>query len=223
MATAAPALQAYADRAAGEPAAAPSFGGDATSSLTAPLVGKKVVISGLLARPDLNGKRGLAASFNAATGRYTVELEGTAAEGVLALKSSNLSAAAAAASSSDATLFGAGARVRLKSLASSPELNECGATIVEWNSEKERYVIELDGSLKRMLLRASNLERDRRERWVPDMPNAANLAHIQRERDRYVEEQAAQNANPFAAMDPTGEMFAEHEARREQREAEAAQ
>ena len=50
-----------------------------------------------------------------------------------------------------------------------------------------------------MLLRAANLERDRRERWVPEMHTAANLAHIAAEQERYVQEQW-KNANPFAQM-----------------------
>lgn len=38
------------------------------------------------------------------------------------------------------------------------------------------------------------------------MHTVANLAHIQAETERYYAEQA-KNANPFAAMDPTGEIF----------------
>ena len=45
------------------------------------------------------------------------------------------------------------------------------------------------------VLKAANLERDRRERWAPEMHTAANLAHINAEMDRYVAEQA-KSANP---------------------------
>ena len=71
--------------------------------------------------------------------------------------------------------------------------------MIEWNEAKERFVIELDGSLQKMLLRAANLERDRRERWAPEMHTAANLAHIEGEKERYMAEQA-KNANPFSQM-----------------------
>jgi len=42
----------------------------------APLVGHRVRISGLHARPNLNGKAGIAESFNGATGRYNILLDG---------------------------------------------------------------------------------------------------------------------------------------------------
>ena len=38
------------------------------------------------------------------------------------------------------------------------------------------------------------------------MHTAANLAHINAETERYLNEQA-KNCNPFAEMDPTGELF----------------
>ena len=104
-------------------------------------------------------------------------------------------------------------------------LNGCGATVVEWNDEKERFVIELDGSLQRMLLRAANLERDRRERWAPEMHTAANLAHINAEQERYIAEQAA-NANPFAQMfgkEGAEELMKDQERRNAERAAEEAE
>lgn len=165
-----------------------------------PLVGKMVIINGLLARPELNGLVGDCQSFDAGRGRYCVVVKGE----TMALKPSNLELQKS--NSADATAFGPSSRIRIKGLVAKPELNECGGTVVEWNSEKERYVIQLDGSLKTMLLRAQNLERDRRERWEPEMPTPQNLAHIQEETDRYIREQAA-NSNPFASMDPTGELF----------------
>ena len=78
------------------------------------------------------------------------------------------------------------------------QMNGFGGTVVEWNDAKERFVVEIDGSMKHMLLRASNLERDRRERWAPEMHTAANLAHIQAEQERYLNEQAQEN--PFTQM-----------------------
>lgn len=40
--------------------------------MAAPLVGKRVQITGLSARPDLNGKIGIAESYNHDTDRYVV-------------------------------------------------------------------------------------------------------------------------------------------------------
>ena len=113
----------------------------------------------------------------------------------IALRATNLSLVG---KSKDADTFSPGTRVRLKDLAAKPEMNGFGGTVVEWNDAKERFVVEIDGSLKHMLLRASNLERDRRERWAPEMHTAANLAHIQAEQERYINEQAQEN--PFTQM-----------------------
>ena len=175
-------------------------GGSDDTALAAPLVGKAVVLSGLLSRPDLNGKVGDALDFDISTGRYTVTVNGES----LALRSSNLTVQRSAAG--DSTAFAGGTRIRIKGLSAKPELNECGGKVLEWNAEKERFVVELDGSLRTILLRAQNLERDRRERWEPEMHTTENLAHIQQEMHRYIAEQNA-NANPFASMDPTGELF----------------
>jgi hypothetical protein len=41
-----------------------------------PLLGRRVVINGLVAKPDLNGCTGTAVRFDDATGRYSVELDG---------------------------------------------------------------------------------------------------------------------------------------------------
>lgn len=68
--------------------------------------------------------------------------------------------------------------MRIKGLAAKPELNGCGATVLEWNSEKERYAVKLDGSLKDMLLRTTNLERDKREAWTPAMHDPATTKHV---------------------------------------------
>ena len=213
------ALRAYAERETpGHPAnnAAAPVETTSTTASEAPLVGKRVTISGILARPELNGSHGRALSFDEAKSRYTVALDN--GRETLALKASNLTVAHATFAGSDASLYGAGTRVRIRNLTSSLQLNECGGTVVEWLADKERYVVELDGwsNTKKILLRPSNLERDRRERWTPEMPSAANLAHIQREQQLYYEQQAAQSNNPFASLDPTGEVF--ESARQRQRE-----
>ena len=197
------ALRAYADREAATRTQQQQQqqGGAATSGqepnnfadADAPFIGKRVLIADLLARPDLNGKVGEAVSFSSASGRYTVRVN----DEPIALRAANLSIAKASAKEADA--FSPQTRVRIKDLKAKPEVNGCGGTIVEWNPEKERFVVEMDGSLQKMLFKAANLERDRKERWAPEMHTTANLAHIQQEQDRRMAEQAA-NANPLAAM-----------------------
>jgi hypothetical protein len=52
-----------------------------------PLLGRRVVIDGLVAKPELNGRTGTAVSFDIAKGRYSVELDDTTS---LMIKSCNL-------------------------------------------------------------------------------------------------------------------------------------
>ena len=59
-----------------------------TAAVSGTLSGRRVRIAGLEGRPDLNGRSGVAAHFNAAKGRYEVAVEGEA-EAVL-LKPANL-------------------------------------------------------------------------------------------------------------------------------------
>ena len=129
------ALRAYAERQAQAEARPDGSNDDANGSSAseadAPLVGKRVLISGLLARPDLNGSVGEAVSFSAGNGRYTVNVNGEQ----IALRSANL--AEKRSNASDATIFQPETRVRIHGLQAKPELNECGATVVEWNGEKD--------------------------------------------------------------------------------------
>ena len=165
----------------------------ASTEIDAPFTGKKVLISGLLARPDLNGQTGECTSFSTENSRYAVTVNGEQ----IALRATNLSIAKSDLADADA--FATGARVKLKDLKAKADLNGCGGTVVEFDESKGRFVVEIDGSMQRMLLKAANLERDRRERWAPEMHTAANLAHINAEMDRYVAEQA-KTANPFVGM-----------------------
>jgi len=57
--------------------------------MAAPLVGRQVEISGLASRPELNGQRGVAQSFNEDTGRYNINVTDDL---VLALKPANVRA-----------------------------------------------------------------------------------------------------------------------------------
>ena len=65
-----------------------------------PLLGRSVIIDGLIARPELNGSRGVASSFNDETMRYNVQLPKGE---VVALKADNLSAATEAMPTGDAS------------------------------------------------------------------------------------------------------------------------
>lgn len=182
-------LRAYAEREASQRDETNEVTG-AGSEVAAPLSNKRVLISRLLARPDLNGLIGEAGEFNAASGRYTVVVNGES----VALKAANLQI-----KRRDEADFAPATKVRIKGLTAKPELNGCGGTVLSWNEEKERYAVQMDGSLKEMLLRAANLERDKREAWTPAMHDPVNQAHIQRELERYAQEQM-KNASPFAQM-----------------------
>ena len=146
-------LRAYAEREASQRDETNEVTG-AGSEVAAPLANKRVLISRLLARPDLNGLIGEAGEFNAASGRYTVVVNGES----VALKAANLQI-----KRRDEADFDPATKVRIKGLTAKPELNGCGGTVLSWNEEKERYAVQMDGSLKEMLLRAANLERDKRE------------------------------------------------------------
>ena len=53
-----------------------------------PLLGSRVVINGLVAKPELNGRTGTAVSFDDDKGRYSVELDDTSSS--LMIKPCNL-------------------------------------------------------------------------------------------------------------------------------------
>ena len=54
--------------------------------MATPAVGTPVVLHSLVARPDLNGRKGAVVAYSADKGRYTVEVQGE----TLALKPDNL-------------------------------------------------------------------------------------------------------------------------------------
>ena len=98
-----------------------------TGILDAPFTGKKVLISGLLARPDLNGQTGECTSFSTENSRYAVTVNGEQ----IALRATNLSIAKSDLADADA--FATGARVKLKDLKAKADLNGCGGTVVEFD------------------------------------------------------------------------------------------
>ena len=55
----------------------------------APLVGQRVAIEGISAKPELNGQKGVAIGFDDSKGRYNVKLDSGA---VVAIKPNNLQA-----------------------------------------------------------------------------------------------------------------------------------
>jgi len=59
----------------------------------ASLVGRRVAVSGVISKPELNGRRGLADGFSESSGRYAVRLDG--AEEPVAFKPANLAEAVA--------------------------------------------------------------------------------------------------------------------------------
>ena len=61
----------------------------------APLLGRRVCLHGLVSRPELNGKSGVAARYDEAKGRYEVQLDGEAA--TVLLRASSLQPLSAAA------------------------------------------------------------------------------------------------------------------------------
>jgi hypothetical protein len=55
----------------------PSGQGSTMDTPTMPLLGSRVVINGLVAKPELNGRTGTAVTFDDDKGRYSVALDGT--------------------------------------------------------------------------------------------------------------------------------------------------
>ncbi|EOD29214.1 hypothetical protein EMIHUDRAFT_252010 [Emiliania huxleyi CCMP1516] len=118
------------------------------------LVGERVVVSGLLRRPELNSQVGEATSFDEANGRYTVRI-GTEQ---IALRPMNVERAPFRSSGAPAETLEPHAKVRIHGLSARAELNSCGGTILCWHADKGRYGVQVEGSLETVLLRPTNLE-----------------------------------------------------------------
>ena len=191
--------------------------GPASPRPPAPLEGKRVVISGLIGRPDLNGRVGDAGELDESTGRYVVSV------GVerVALRSSNLRLQAAPAGPADATRFDAHSKVTITGLCGRPQLNGQCATVLHWDDVKERYAIKLcatprtqpsrdaahqteryararrDSTLETLCIRAANLAAVRPEgkppKWGADMLSAEAQADIDRQRREAEEEACAKS------------------------------
>lgn len=109
-------------------------------AIGAPLVGQRVRVSGLAARPALNGCEGSCLSYDADKGRYTVLLvqDAQAASGAcMALQPKNLTAVA----TPEGTLLGTA--VRVVGLQAKPELNGRTGTAVDFDAGQGRYRVLL--------------------------------------------------------------------------------
>jgi DnaJ family protein C protein 8 len=146
--------------------------------------GTAVLVEGLKARPDLNGKPAVVVAFAAERERYQVKM--TATEEELYLRPANVSAAApsgnAASSgpppevplaeetpaSTDAaeprpparppTTLEPGTGVELSGLKSRPDLNGKRGRVVSYVPDRERYHVVVLGTNEETYLRAANLE-----------------------------------------------------------------
>lgn len=179
----------------------------------APLIGKRVTISGLLSRPAMNGRVGVVDGFNEATGRYNVVV----GDETLALKPS----AVAEEMVVTGPTFEPRTKVTIRGLNAKPELNGSTGTVLHYDEEKGRYAVQVDvmgemaarvgqsGNLKSMMLRGVNLEPIRpagvaahREKWTPEMHDPEVDDHI---RDEFAKYHAAKNAEG-----PMGGMFGDN-------------
>lgn len=105
------------------------------------LIGQKVLVTGLVTRPDLNYQVGQASSFDEEKGRYTVEIAGEQ----LSLRPANLQKApfraGGEASLADSKLhLEPHSKVRMRELSGRADLNGLGGTILCWDEVKQRCV-----------------------------------------------------------------------------------
>lgn len=168
---------------------------------TAPLLGRRVLISGL-SRDELNGREGLAQSFQEGSGRYAVALEGANGD-LLALKPANLkpldrlddapatcepgaaSARAAAPAASSAHTSPPellGCRVGIHGLKGRPDLNGKVGSARSFDAAKARYAVRVEGEADAVLLRPSCLVNI--ELLAPLMMTAGTARHLKRQLEK---------------------------------------
>lgn len=119
--------------------------GGADEPSGAPLVGKRVVAHGLVSNGNINGRRGIALSFDSAAGRYIVRLDKSAKSA--RLKPANVM--------KDMT----GKRVVVHGL-SHKELNGRGGIALSFDPATSRYVVRLDTDGKKAKLKPTNIRLD---------------------------------------------------------------
>ena len=138
----------------------------------APLIGKPVLVHGLVSKPELNNRTGTAAGWDEERGRYSVRLQDGS---LLALMPANLRqldtaqepqtgtksvpGMARSSSSPDQSAGGfVGEQVLVHGLVAKQELNNRTGTAAGWDSERGRYTVRLqDGST--VALKPANLRK----------------------------------------------------------------
>mmetsp|Transcript_11002 Transcript_11002/g.36499 ORF Transcript_11002/g.36499 Transcript_11002/m.36499 type:complete len:178 (-) Transcript_11002:166-699(-) len=169
------------------------------------LIGQKVLVTGLVTRPDLNYQVGQASSFDEEKGRYTVEMAGEQ----VSLRPANLQKApfraGGEASLADSKLhLEPHSKVRMRELSGRVDLNGLGGTILCWDEVKQRYGVQVEGTLETVMLRPVNLEEvraPRAEKWSPEWRSAEADAHIEAKEREMMELEIAQGLkNPFGGL-----------------------
>lgn len=115
-----------------------------TSAAPLDLVGRRVQISGLRARSDLNGLRGVVDGWDETHQRWQVRMDDETGK---LLKSENL----------DVLTLAGSARVRVHSLKARPDLNGLDGTLDGFDEAQQRWRVFLDNGAK-LLLQEANLD-----------------------------------------------------------------
>jgi hypothetical protein len=107
------------------------------------LVGQRVLVKGLVTRPDLNYQVGEASSFDEEKGRYTVEI----GREQVSLRPANLEKAPFRAGGDESLARSTvqlepHSKVRMRDLSGRADLNGLGGTILCWDEDKQRCVPE---------------------------------------------------------------------------------
>jgi hypothetical protein len=166
--------------------------------MSAPLIGKRVRISELKSRPDLNGTLADVLFFNEESSRYTVRLH---TDEQIALRSTNLVTVRAAHIDEATELtYPQGTRVKVRGLQGRAELNGQSGMVVSWDAEKGRLGVQVDGVVKPLALLAENVELLSNE-WKPDWRTAAGEAAIKEaEAEHIAKEWENAKGGPFGNM-----------------------
>jgi hypothetical protein len=160
-----------------------------------PLVGKRVRLSELKSRPDLNGTFADVLSFSENTNRYVVNLHNGEQ---LSLRSANLVPVRQRADDTETWLrYPQGTRVRIRGLKSRSELNGHSGMVISWDAEQGRLGIQVDGVVKPLALLAENVELPPSD-WRPAWRTVEGEAAIkQAEEEHIVAEWEKAKAGPF--------------------------
>lgn len=142
------------------------------------LVGKLVEVQGLVNKPELNGKTGIASEFDAESGRYTINIEGT----IYKLRAANLRDSSHKLFSTDPAKDAqqaptlpdqpsappsiprstppseiVGKLIEVQGLVSKPELNGARALVKSYHFDVDRYEVELSDDQGTFKLKRENM------------------------------------------------------------------